>query len=62
MQTIFKWRPLPLAQLSRSLSRWQFEQIVIDSHLTVRSPFQLMAQSQSQSQSQSLFPYQSMCS
>lgn len=53
MQTIFKWPTLPLAQLSRSFSRWQFEQIVIDSHLTVRSPFQLMAQSQSQSQSPS---------
>lgn len=50
MQTIFKWDSLPLTQLSRSTNRGQFEQIVIDSHLTERPPFQLMAQSQSRCQ------------
>lgn len=48
MQTIFKWDSLPLTQLSRSTNRGQFEQIVIDSHLTERPPFQLMAQSRCQ--------------
>lgn len=52
MQTIFKWDSLPLTQLSRSTGRGQFEQIVIDSHLTERPPFQLMAQSKSQSRCQ----------
>lgn len=46
MQTIFKWASLPLTQLSSSTARGQFEQIVIDSHLTERPPFQLIAQSQ----------------
>lgn len=51
MQTIFKWDSLPLTQLSSSTARGQFEQIVIDSHLTERPPFQWMAQSQSRSRS-----------